>query len=285
MRNGTVDVSRLERASAAFYVPLRMKEGFNQAAYTELLSVLRDCRLAWAHREEIPKRAANVLVGLSLTVEASGDLYSEEDEKRIRLAADKITELVRACVSRADRERERQGQDLFVFVPRNLVANLPPNLVAYDVSSKAKPPFVKLSPFYPHGLIPVPGLDGVFADSVEGIWQGLKVFDRKIDESYFKGKGKKRRGVPEGHRLGDRLLGYVEARKSIYIPSYEYMWRMCIGQDLRSLFFERADQGIVQYFYDYDDNGDPEDPRKPLAHSSVLVRLLSEDYEASPQET
>ncbi|MDR1809531.1 MAG: hypothetical protein LBR34_03890, partial [Prevotella sp.] len=51
-----------------------------------------------------------------------------------------------------------------------------PNALILDVSSKGEQPWVKLSPFYPHGNIPVPFSDGVTAQTVEGIWQGLKVF-------------------------------------------------------------------------------------------------------------
>jgi hypothetical protein len=43
---------------------------------------------------------------------------------------------------------------------------------------------VRFSPFYPHGGIPIPNSPGVFAQSVEGIWQGLKVFENEdVDPS------------------------------------------------------------------------------------------------------
>lgn len=35
-----------------------------------------------------------------------------------------------------------------------------------------------LSPFYPHGGIPVPFSEGMTATCVEAIWQGLKVFEK-----------------------------------------------------------------------------------------------------------
>ena len=45
--------------------------------------------------------------------------------------------------------------------------------------------FVRFSPFYPNGGIPVPFTDDV-AVSVEGIWQGLKVFeDADVDTFFF----------------------------------------------------------------------------------------------------
>ena len=39
----------------------------------------------------------------------------------------------------------------------------------------------KLSPFYPHGGIPVPFSEGVTATCVEAVWQGLKVFESAED--------------------------------------------------------------------------------------------------------
>ncbi|MGN0088780.1 MAG: DUF6939 family protein [Candidatus Limimorpha sp.] len=44
-----------------------------------------------------------------------------------------------------------------------------------DVTSQARDGLVRLSPFYPHGGIPVPFSEGYTAACVEGIWQGLKV--------------------------------------------------------------------------------------------------------------
>ena len=51
-----------------------------------------------------------------------------------------------------------------------------PGALIIDVTSRAAGPWVRLSPFYPHGGIPVPRSPGVTAQSVEGIWQALKVF-------------------------------------------------------------------------------------------------------------
>lgn len=51
---------------------------------------------------------------------------------------------------------------------------------------KEKSLWLDLSPFYPHGNIPVPFSENTFAYSVEGIWQGLKVFESAdIDTSKF----------------------------------------------------------------------------------------------------
>ena len=107
-----------------------------------------------------------------------------------------------------------------------------PEAIIADVTSAAKDSLVKLSPFYPHGDIPVPFSEGYTASCVEAIWQGLKVFENSdVDTSLFKNitmKGLKRTvrkyGRPLGHRKGvdgEELLSYLEARRLIYIPSYK----------------------------------------------------------------
>ena len=73
-----------------------------------------------------------------------------------------------------------------------------PGALILDVTSKGEEPWVRFSPFYPHGGIPVPNSPGVFARSVEGLWQGLKVFENEgIDPSSWEitdMKGIKRAG-------------------------------------------------------------------------------------------
>ena len=83
-----------------------------------------------------------------------------------------------------------------VFVPRHHAACLPPGGVVIDVSSYADPPFCTLSPMWVHGGIPVPGMPGTTSDTVEGVWQGLKVIRGKTAPRYFRGPGQKRGGKP-----------------------------------------------------------------------------------------
>lgn len=55
----------------------------------------------------------------------------------------------------------------------------PSTLQVFNLTSKSTDrQMVQLSPFYCHGGIPVPGLPGREATSVERIWQGLKVFEQ-----------------------------------------------------------------------------------------------------------
>ena len=100
-----------------------------------------------------------------------------------------------------------------------------PDAEIFDVTSKGE--YKRLSPFYPHGGIPVPFSGTVTSASVEGIWQGLKVFESEgIDFRCFSNrtmKDLKRTVRTHGHCLGHQkglgsrqLLGYIEARKEIY---------------------------------------------------------------------
>src|SRR5690606_21211351 len=99
------------------------------------------------------------------------------------------------------------------------LTSLYPNACILDVTSRGLQPWVKFSPFYPHGSIPVPLSPSYVAASVEGIWQGLKVFDNAdIDLSCFTNTtmaGFKRTvrsyGPVRGHRAGvngNSLLSY-----------------------------------------------------------------------------
>eukprot|EP01128_Nolandella_sp_AFSM9_P005431 TRINITY_DN2612_c0_g1_i1.p1 TRINITY_DN2612_c0_g1~~TRINITY_DN2612_c0_g1_i1.p1 ORF type:complete len:196 (+),score=50.16 TRINITY_DN2612_c0_g1_i1:38-589(+) len=111
--------------------------------------------------------------------------------------------------------------------------------VTINVTSRSShPTFVKFSPFYPLGNLPVPGSDWV-SESVEGVWQGLKLFEKEgVDHSKFRitnmkkikramprGKGRiSKRGAMVGHYAGrgKKALSYVEARKKIYVPTYHH---------------------------------------------------------------
>ncbi len=70
--------------------------------------------------------------------------------------------------------------------PENILRKYP-NVILADVTSHATDDLKKLSPFYPHGGIPVPFSEGVTAMCVEAVWQGLKVFENcGIDTELFK---------------------------------------------------------------------------------------------------
>jgi len=170
--------------------------------------------------------------------------------------------------------------------PENILKRYPGAILA-DVTSKATDGLIKLSPFYPHGGIPVPFSDGYTASCVEAIWQGLKVFEQcDVDTSLFFNntmKGLKRTvrkyGKPLGHRKGvhgTELLGYIEARKQIYIPTYKWVLENKVPDIIERL--REASKTKIIVLLDYDTNADVENPRKPLSHASLIKAYVEGIY-------
>lgn len=162
-----------------------------------------------------------------------------------------------------------------------------PDAILADVTSGAKDGLVKLSPFYPHGGIPVPFSEGYTATCVEAIWQGLKVFDSSdVDTSLFYNdtmKGLKRTvrkyGTPLGHRKGvngTELLGYIEARKLIYIPTYKWVLENKVASIIERLRESSKTKTII--LLDYDTNADVDNPKKPLSHASLIKAYVEGIY-------
>ena len=172
-----------------------------------------------------------------------------------------------------------------------------PDAILADVTSGAKDGLIKLSPFYPHGGIPVPFSEGYIATCVEAIWQGLKVFEHcGIDISLFSNdtmKGLKRTvrrfGKPLGHQKGvnsSELMGYIEARKQIYIPSYRWVLEHKVAHIIDRLR-EASNKGKTIILLDYDTNADVENAKKPLSHASLIKAYVEGiyPYEDNTQDT
>lgn len=173
-----------------------------------------------------------------------------------------------------------------------------PDAILADVTSGAKDGLVKLSPFYPHGGIPVPFSEGYTATCVEAIWQGLKVFEScDVDTTSFQNDTMKnikrtvrRYGKPLGHRKGvngKELLGYIEARKQIYIPTYKWVLENKVASIIERLK-AASDSGKTIVLLDYDTNADVENAKKPLSHASLIKAYVEGIYpygENVPVET
>lgn len=156
-----------------------------------------------------------------------------------------------------------------------------PNALVLDVTSRGPEPWVRFSPFYPHGGIPVPMTPGVTSQSVEGIWQALKVFERadvdpgKLGITTMRDlkRTSRRFGRVLGHRAGlegTELLPYREARERIYLPSYRWVLEHRLTglvEELRALC--RAGEVVL---LDYTVNGDVADESRPLSHAALIVQ-------------
>jgi hypothetical protein len=171
------------------------------------------------------------------------------------------------------------------------------NVIVIDVTKNGPDAtFVKFSPFFPHGYIPIPGLSGIFTKTVKGAWQGLKVFENEgVDLSMLNTASPKKRPANEkrgrilGHAISQRagnssdeeeemtiIIGYVEARKQLYVPMYEYVLEHYLKNEIELL------RGLVRegnrvILLDYDVNDDIECIKKPLSHASLICSFLKKN--------
>ena len=158
-----------------------------------------------------------------------------------------------------------------------------------DVTSQGPEPWVRFSPFFPHGSIPVPFSPGVSIQSVEGIWQALKVFEHEdVDPSRLLITGMsgikrtvRAHGRVLGHReglAGDRLLAYEAARRAIYLPSYRWVLDHRLQPELAALR-QLGEAGAV-ILLDYETNTDIDNLDKPLSHAGLVSAYLQQKWPA-----
>lgn len=156
-----------------------------------------------------------------------------------------------------------------------------------DVTSHAEDEFVRLSPFYPNGGIPVPFSPMKTSASVEGIWQGLKVFETEgIDKKMFGIKNMKnikrttrKFGACLGHQKGvnsTELLDCIEARKLIYLPSYKWVLENRCADLVKVIRVIAQHKTVV--LLDYETNTDVNNPKKPLSHASLIKAYIEGNY-------
>lgn len=159
-----------------------------------------------------------------------------------------------------------------------------------DITSTSATRYAQiLSPFFPHGNIPIPFSPGHFATCVEGIWQGLKVFEScGIDMNSFTNStmvGLKRTvrkyGLPLGHQKGinsSELLNYFDARMQIYLPSYK--WVLDNVQEVHDVVMRIAEHAKAHdvVFLDYNTNTDFRDTSSPMSHAGLVKLYIEGNY-------
>ena len=166
-----------------------------------------------------------------------------------------------------------------------------PGAQIFDITSSA--PTIqgqKLSPFYPHGNIPIPGdSKGMTATCVEAIWQGLKVFESTgIDCTIFKNDTMKnikrtvrKYGKPLGHQYGvfsSTILNYSDAKRLIYAVAYKYVLDNI--PSVHSLVTQLAERSKSEdiVLLDYNLNPDNRDASKPLSHAEFVKMYIEDRY-------
>lgn len=158
-----------------------------------------------------------------------------------------------------------------------------PDAIIIDMTNQGEGGWIKLSPLYPHGGIPVPFSDGYFSETVEGIWQGMKVFEHEgvslKPMRIMSMKGIKRSGKNLGACLGyqkgmesEELLNEVDARKQIYIPVYEWQLENRCMNLVQKLQIYSATYVVV--LLDNETNSDIENSKKALSPASLIVRYI-----------
>lgn len=167
-----------------------------------------------------------------------------------------------------------------------------PNAVILDITSTSPMKSAQiLSPFFPHGNIPIPFSPGHYAACVEGIWQGLKVFETcGIDMESFSNtsmSGIKRTvrkyGPTKGHQKGinsAELLDYFDARMQIYIPSYKWVLdNVPSVHEVVLRIAERAKEHDV-VLLDYNTNTEFRDTSSPISHAGLVKLYIEGEYPA-----
>ena len=160
-----------------------------------------------------------------------------------------------------------------------------------DVTSSSTLRYAQLlSPFFPHGVIPIPGDSrDMTAMSVEGIWQGLKVFQNEgicfdsFNNATMKNLKRtvKMHGKPLGHQYGvysNELLDYLTARIKIYLPSYRYVLE---NVDRVKKIVERIkERSLVNdiVLLDYNTNCDYLNTKLPMSHAGLLKLYIEGNY-------
>ncbi|GAA3304050.1 MULTISPECIES: DUF6939 family protein [Dactylosporangium] len=156
-----------------------------------------------------------------------------------------------------------------------------------DVTSRGPYPWVRFSPFYPHGGIPVPLSPGATGTSVEAIWQALKVFESAdVDRALLETtrmtglkRTVRRYGPVRGHRAGldaPDLLDYGTARRRIYLPAYRHVLDHHVSAELTKLRELAAAAPVT--LLDYTTNGDVADLRSPLSHAALIRLYLLDEW-------
>ena len=90
----------------------------------------------------------------------------------------------------------------------------------------------------------------------------------------------RRFGRPLGHQKGvdgKELLGYIEARKMIYLPSYRWVLENKVVVIIERLKHE-SNYGRMIVLLDYDTNADVDNTQKPLSHASLIKAFIDGTY-------
>lgn len=150
-----------------------------------------------------------------------------------------------------------------------------------DMSHNGEHPFCMLSFDYQHGQIPVPGLNGMFAESLGGMMEALKLTGRrgmpgKVNLGFLIGPGRERKLKPDqwctGYLYRGRSVDLVEARLRILIPSYLWVLSHKAGAAVAKV--RKRSKSSDLWLYDGHESADIRAPAR-LSAAATLAAYLS----------
>lgn len=90
-------------------------------------------------------------------------------------------------------------------------------------------------------------------------------------------RSERRFGPGQGHRWGESdLLGYRDARWSIFLPLYRHVLETHLEEPVERLRTLARDGDVV--LLDYMTNGDVDDLRKPLSHAALVAYWVKDRW-------
>ena len=75
---------------------------------------------------------------------------------------------------------------------------------------------------------------------------------------------------------GEELLGYIEARKLIYLPCYKWVLENKLQKLVAAVRIISKNKPVV--LLDYNTNPDVNNPKKPLSHASLIKAYIEGNY-------
>lgn len=140
------------------------------------------------------------------------------------------------------------------------------NSVVVDLTSRSRcNPFVKLSPYYPHGDIPILNSPYLLSNSVNEVWQILCV-NKETSGEYKDVLFRKGIGINEYYT-------YEEARSEILLPTYRWMLENKAFDTICQLR-EYNEKGGTIVFIDKTSNTDIADVSQPLSFAFLLKAYI-----------
>eukprot|EP00026_Physarum_polycephalum_P006475 Phypoly_transcript_06518.p1 GENE.Phypoly_transcript_06518~~Phypoly_transcript_06518.p1 ORF type:complete len:309 (+),score=60.31 Phypoly_transcript_06518:763-1689(+) len=170
------------------------------------------------------------------------------------------------------------GSHIVILTSKQLPESLSDQYFVVNINST----FKRFSTRFPHMHVPIPFMpENRVGSTVEGIWQGLQVYENEdTDGDYMiatkpRDLVRKAKGEFKGWRKGLRgtgLLSLVDARKQILIPTYKHVLEKNLKKEVQQIQEKREREGkvIVVVGEGGEVGWDVEDEKVPFGAAGIL---------------